>query len=61
MEALSEIDLGRLLLSAAVIVGWFLIAFMIFRIFEIGIKVFLKRREDRLETISPASEKKKGF
>ncbi len=61
MEALSQIDLGRLLLSAAVIVGWFLIAFMIFRIFEIGIKIFLKRREDKLQTISSTPEKKKGF
>ncbi len=61
MEALSDIDLGRFLLSVSVILGWLLIAFMIFRIVEIGIKVVLRRREERLDTISSRPEKKKGF
>ena len=51
LQTLSEVDLGSVLLSIAVAIGFILISVLIFRIFEIAIRIYLDKRRSKAEEV----------
>ncbi len=61
MEYLEKLDLGRSLLAFSIAIGWLLIAAVIYRSIEIGIKVFVAKRKEKAQSVASLKKKNKGF
>ena len=61
MEYLGKIDLGRSLLTFSIAIGWLLIAAVIYRSLEIGIKVFIAKRKEKNQSSAALKKESKGF
>ena len=62
LKTLADIDLGRSVLSLAIILGFFLVILTIIRSIEIPIRIYLDRRKKGISSNSNTEEKEeKGF
>ena len=66
MPNFSEIDLGRSVLSIAIILGFFLVFLTLIRSIEIPIRIYLDKRKSNLEESNSndqltKEQKNKGF
>tara|TARA_Y100001970_G_C13607548_1_gene543262 strand:+ start:183 stop:386 length:204 start_codon:yes stop_codon:yes gene_type:complete len=63
LKTLSEIDLGRFILSGSILLGFFLVFLTLIRSVEIPIRIYLDKRKKSNKNIVDVSEGKenKGF
>ena len=62
-KELAQIDLGRLILSGAIILGFFLAILTVIRSIEIPIRIYLDKQKEKREQLEVESKLKsnKGF
>tara|TARA_Y100001968_G_scaffold322779_2_gene359452 strand:+ start:131 stop:334 length:204 start_codon:yes stop_codon:yes gene_type:complete len=63
LDNLSQIDLGKLILSLAIIIGFFLAILTVVRSIEIPVRIYMDKKKSRKEEISINKEQntEKGF